>query len=166
MAHWLKDPALSLSWVGTLAQELPQAAGVAKRINESIKSHSKRIIPFLKTLPWFTCPWEEVQVPQALHLGSPLSLATPSLGSHSKQVITPGAPLLWPLPAWLHYPKGILHRGRRALRLCLPGETTSFFNMQSWGFVCLGASLDHPPTCPCHQTTAVFLLSLSVLFRC
>ena len=31
MAHWLKDPALSLSWVGTLAQELPQAAGVAKK---------------------------------------------------------------------------------------------------------------------------------------
>ena len=41
MAHWLKDPALSLSWVGTLAQELPQAAGVAKKKKKKKKKKEK-----------------------------------------------------------------------------------------------------------------------------
>ena len=42
MAHWLKDPALSLSWVGTLAQELPQAAGVAKKKKKKKKRRRRR----------------------------------------------------------------------------------------------------------------------------
>ena len=42
MAHWLKDPALSLSWVGTLAQELPQAAGVAKKKKKKKKKEKDK----------------------------------------------------------------------------------------------------------------------------
>ena len=42
MAHWLKDPALSLSWVGTLAQELPQAAGVAKKKKKKKKKKKEK----------------------------------------------------------------------------------------------------------------------------
>ena len=42
MAHWLKDPALSLSWVGTLAQELPQAAGVAKKKKKKKEEEGER----------------------------------------------------------------------------------------------------------------------------
>ena len=49
MAQWVKDLGLSLQWVQFMAQELPHAAGVAKKKKKKEKKERTPILLFQKT---------------------------------------------------------------------------------------------------------------------